>query len=244
MPVENTTKGGDGARHERLPSDVSLLGNVIVESQPNGRAFPGKPSNDAAAPKKRSRVSSPGERFSVDARQSSSSDGSFGDNLSTAQDRQSFQLHPITISDLERQALPRPEATSQLCSVSDTFLSFPIAGHEAELGSIFNYARIHTHTNAVQHITQAFGQFIAKQIDRVTVGGRSWADVPEDGHENLEGSPEEMSRYISPTGTDLVDLSVHDPASPSTISNATLATILAALLQRGFTGPAILIAYK
>ena len=216
-------KSSDDARHQRLPSDATLIENAHVE----GTHI----------------VSSLEETGSVNTGQYLPG-GSFGDDIPKTINCETFELGPLTSFDLEQQASPHREATSQQYSVSDTFLSFTIAGHELETGSIYNYARIHSHMNAVQHVTQAFGQLIAKQTGHVTVSGRSWEDAPADWQRNLEGTPEELSRYVFPNATDNYDLSVHAPASSSVAINTVVAAIVATLLQWGSTGPAIMIAYK
>ena len=126
-----------------------------------------------------------------------------------------------------------------------TFMGFPIAGDEVEPGPIFNYARPWTHANAVEHIASAFRQLTARQLRKKPVArGRIWDSDPDNWKENLQGSPEECSRYIHPKGKDVVDFSIHAPASADLIFNCLIAAFVAVFLQWGTTGAAIVIAYK
>ena len=126
-----------------------------------------------------------------------------------------------------------------------TFLGFSIAGDELEPGPIFNYARPWTHANAVKHIADAFRQLTVRQTRRQTVArGRKWDPDPDNWKENLQGCPEEYSRYINPEGKDVIDFSIHAPASADLNFNCVIAAFVAVLLQWSTTGAAIVIAYE
>ena len=126
-----------------------------------------------------------------------------------------------------------------------TFMGFSIAGDELEPGPIFNYARPWTHANAVRQIAVAFDQYTVRQLKRQPVArGRRWDSNPDNWTNNLQGSPEEYSRYINPEGKDLIDFSVHAPASAALNFNCIIAAFVAVILQWGTTGAAIVIAYK
>ena len=124
-----------------------------------------------------------------------------------------------------------------------TYMGFSIAGDELEPGPIFTYARPWTHANAVKHIAGAFRQLIVRQRMREPVArGRKWDLDPDNWKENLQGSPEEYSKYINPGGKDVVDFSIHAPASADL--NCVIAAFVAVFLQWGTTGAAIVIAYE
>ena len=126
-----------------------------------------------------------------------------------------------------------------------TFLGFSIGGDELEPGPIFNYARPWTHANAVKHIAVAFRLLTLRQSMRQPVAiGREWDSDPDNWKENLQGSPEEYSKYINPEGKDVVDFSIHAPASADLIFNCVIAAFVAVFLQWGTTGAAIVIAYE
>ena len=126
-----------------------------------------------------------------------------------------------------------------------TFMGFSIAGDELEPGPIFNYARPWTHANAVKHIADAFRQLTVQQLKRQPVArGRKWDPDPDNWEENLQGSPEEYSRYINPESKDVVDFSIHAPASADLNFNCVIAAFVAIFLQWGSTGAAIVIAYE
>ena len=74
------------------------------------------------------------------------------------------------------------------------FLLFPIAGCELEPGPVFNYARIWSHMNAVQHVAEAFSAVSRRQKRKRTVHGQPWTDEVSRWDENLRGSPKELSR--------------------------------------------------
>ena len=125
-----------------------------------------------------------------------------------------------------------------------TFLGFSIAGDEAEPGSIFNHARVWTHLHASKQVAEAFLTFTRRQRQRRTVHGREWEEDPDRWTENLRGTPEQMSRYISASYEDQQDFSVHAPASADLVHNCINASFVAVFLQWGTTGAAIVIAYK
>ena len=127
----------------------------------------------------------------------------------------------------------------------ETFMGFSIAGDELEPGPIFNYARPWTHANAVKHIAVAFKQYTRRQLKKQPVAtGRTWDPDPELWTNNLQGSPEEYSEYINPEGKDVIDFSVHAPASAALNFNCITAAFVAVFLQWGTTGGAIVIAFE
>lgn len=125
-----------------------------------------------------------------------------------------------------------------------TFLGFSIAGDELEPGSIFNHARIWTHMHASKQVAEAFLMLTRGQRQRETVNGREWEEDPGRWTENLQGTPEQMSRYISATHEDRQNFSVHARASADLVHNCITAGLVAVFLQWGTTGAAIVIAYK
>ena len=139
-------------------------------------------------------------------------------------------------SPLEDDALFEPQL--------QTFLGFSIAGDELEPGSIFNQARIWTHTHASKQVAEAFLMLTRRQKQRQTVHGREWDEDPGRWTDNLQGTPEQMSRYISASHEDRQDFSVHARASADLIHDCITAGFVAVFLQWGTTGAAIVIAYK
>lgn len=73
---------------------------------------------------------------------------------------------------------------------SKTFLGFSVAGCELEPGPVFNYARIWSHMNAVQHVAEAFSALVRRQEEKRTVQGQPWNDEAGRQDDNLRGSPE------------------------------------------------------
>ena len=129
-------------------------------------------------------------------------------------------------------------------SHQQTLLGLSIAGDELEPGSIFNQARIWTHMHASKQVAEAFLMLTRRQKQRQTVHGREWEEDPSRWTENLQGTPEQMSRYISASHEDQQDLSVHARASADLVHNCITASFVAVFLQWGTTGAAIVIAYK
>ena len=126
-----------------------------------------------------------------------------------------------------------------------TFMGFSIAGDELEPGPIFNYARPWTHANAVKHIADAFKHLTIRQLMEEPVArDQEWDPDPDNWKGNLQGSPEEYSRYINAEGEDVPDYSIHAPASADLIFNCVIAAFVAVFLQWGTTGAAIVIAYE
>ena len=129
-------------------------------------------------------------------------------------------------------------------SLPKTCMGLPIAGDELEPGPMFNYARLWTHANAVKHITDAFRQLTVRQLRNEPVArGQKWDSDPDNWRDNLQGSPEEYSRYINPEGKDVVDFSIHASASAASNFNCVIAAFVAVFLQWGTAGAAIVIAY-
>lgn len=155
-----------------------------------------------------------------------------------------------TPADPEQESRPlvRPEnqESEHRCPSPNTFLGFSIAGCELEPGPIFNYARIWSHMNAVQHVAEAFSAVIRRQKAKQTVHGQPWNDELGRWDENLKGSPEELSKYISvyKYGVDKRDFSIYGRSSPDLVLNCVTAAFVAIFLQWSSTGAAIVIAYK
>ncbi len=127
---------------------------------------------------------------------------------------------------------------------SCVFLGFSIAGCEREPGPIFNFARIWSHMNAVRHVAKAFLVFTRHQKEKRTVNGQPWNDELGKCDENLNGSPEEQSKYISENLEDVVNFSIHGSNSSQLVLNCIAAAFVAIFLQWGSTGAAMVIAYK
>jgi hypothetical protein len=130
-------------------------------------------------------------------------------------------------------------------SYRKTFLGFSVAGDDLQPGPIFNYARVESHMNAVRHVAEAFLTFTIRQKAQVPlVAGKQCTSDQDHWDENIQGTPEEMSRYISPSGRDVPNLTIHALASPKLILNYITAAFVAIFLQWGTTGAAIIIGYK
>ena len=124
----------------------------------------------------------------------------------------------------------------------ETFCGFAIAGYDCEPGPIFYFARAWSHMNAVDHVAGAINTINVRQ-GVWNVRGQAWVTDSNRMNENLEGSPEECSRYISPLGRDEQDLSIHANGSTELHRNCVYAAVIAVLLQWGTTGAAFVIAY-
>ena len=149
-----------------------------------------------------------------------------------------------TLRATDQQSLLPLEDDAQSISVPKTFLGFSIAGDDLEPGPIFNYARVWTHLNASKQVAEAFLMLTRRQMQRETVDGCEWEEDPDRWTENLQGTPEQMSQYISASHEDRPDFSVHAPASAELVHNCITAAFVAIFLQWGTTGAAIVIAYK
>ena len=149
-----------------------------------------------------------------------------------------------TPADREQQSQLLPDYEHQFSLSHCSFLGFSIAGCELEPGPVFNYARIWSHMNAVQHIAEAFSTFTRRQKARQTVHGQTWDEEPGRWNENFRGSPEEQSRYISAYGEDRVNFAIHGITSSKLVLNCIAATFATIFLQWGSTGGAIIISYK
>ena len=125
-----------------------------------------------------------------------------------------------------------------------TFLGFPISGCNLEPGPIFNYARIWSHMNAVQHVANAFRAATYWQKERRSVNGQPWNCAPDRYDENFRGSPRELSMYISELGEDKPDFFVHERSSSEMALHCITAISITVFLQWSSTGAAIVIAYK
>jgi hypothetical protein len=130
-------------------------------------------------------------------------------------------------------------------TVRETFIGFSVTGDDSEPGPIFNYARVWSHMNAVARIVEALSSFTDKQKrrprQRVDREG-PWDDSSWDV--NLEGTPEQMSRYISARGLDVQFLPAHSQPLSGVARNCIKASIVAIFLGWGTTGAGLLIAYK
>ena len=152
----------------------------------------------------------------------------------------------LTVPDTEQESRPLVEPEHQCSLSSYTFFGFSIAGCELEPGPVFNYARIWSHMNAVRHVAEAFSAVILRQKERQTVHGQPWNDKLGRWEENLRGSPEELSKYISvcKPGEDEPNLSIHGETSSRLLLNCIAAAFVTIFLQWSSTGAAIIIAYK
>ena len=150
-----------------------------------------------------------------------------------------------TIRPIEEPREPLVGSDNYSRFLPKTFMGFSIAGDELEPGPIFNYARPWTHANAVKHIADAFKTLTMRQLMEEPVArDREWDPDPDNWKENLQGSPEEYSRYINAEGEDVLDYSIHAPASADLNFNCVIAAFVAVFLQWGTTGAAIVIAYE
>lgn len=149
-----------------------------------------------------------------------------------------------TVRDVNGQCIGIRDRTTS--DESSTFLGFSMTGCELEPGPIFNYARIWSHMNAVEHVARAFSAVIRRQEERRTVQGQPWNDNLERQDENFRGSPEELSRYIYryEDGEDTPNLSIYGRSSPKLVLNCITTAFIAIFLQWSSTGAAIIIAYK
>ena len=171
--------------------------------------------------------------------------GQSGDIKMRKLSRDSHLSTITTLRPIEQRSEPLLGGDTYFRILPKTFLGFSIAGDELEPGPIFNYARPWTHANAVKHIADAFKQLTVRQkLEQPVAIGRKWDSDPDNWKENLEGSPEEYSRYINPKGKDVLDFSIHGPASTDLNFNCVIAAFVAVFLQWGTTGAAIVIAYE
>lgn len=146
-------------------------------------------------------------------------------------------------ADQEQRLQPLLEDEHQFSLSHSNFLGFSIAGCELEPGPVFNYARIWSHMNSVQHVAEAFSTFTRRQKARQPVHGQSWNEEPGRWDENFRGSPEEQSRYISAYGEDIINFTIHGTASSRLVLNCIVAAFASVFLQWGSTGGAMIISY-
>ena len=132
-----------------------------------------------------------------------------------------------SLDELSRRLLEHEQQCS--CSLY-TFLGFPIAGCDLEPGPIFNYARIWSHMNAVQHVANAFRAVTRWQKKERSVHGQTWDSTPDRYDENFRGSPQELFKYISELGEDNPDFSVHGKSSSGLVLNCIIAAFVAIFL--------------
>ena len=146
---------------------------------------------------------------------------------------------------MEQQSQPLLDLEEVPMSCPQTFLGFSIAGDDLEPGPIFNYARVRSHTNTVKYVAEAFLTFTKRQKAQIpVVSGKEWTSNQDNWDENLQGTAEEMSRYISHLGKDTPKIAIHAPASAGLVLNCITAAFVAIFLQWGTTGAAIVIGYK
>ena len=160
-----------------------------------------------------------------------------------------FKLDPHagTSSNLQatkQESQPALNFQSPLKLLPQTFMGFSIAGDDYAPGPIHNYARVWTHTNAIDRITESFLMLTHRQQQQETVDGSEWETDPKRWKMNLKGTPEQMSRYLSPLHEDLKSIPLHVPASSVLTQSCITAAFIAMCLQWGTTGAAIFIAYK
>ena len=125
-----------------------------------------------------------------------------------------------------------------VCSslLRQNFLGFSVAGDEIEPGPIFNYARVWSHMSAANHVAESFRRFTVRQKMRQPVThGKSWNKCLDRWDENLQGTPQEMSKYISSDNSDAEIFPVHAPASARLVLNCVTAAFVAMFLQWGTT---------
>ena len=149
-------------------------------------------------------------------------------------DRQISTTSTLRATEQQLQLLLEDDAIFD--SLPQTFLGFSIAGDDLEPGPIFTYARVWTHMNASKQVAEAFRTLTRRQKQRETVNGEEWEEDPDRWNENLQGTPEQMSQYISPSHEDVQDFPVHAPASVDLVHNCVTAAYVAILLQWGTTG--------
>ncbi|KAL8789469.1 MAG: hypothetical protein Q9195_006794 [Heterodermia aff. obscurata] len=164
-----------------------------------------------------------------------------------------FQLQAFTIDHqadvsnthqaTEQESQPALRLDSKFTLLPRTFMGFSIAGDDQAPGPIHNYARVWTHTNAINRIAESFLMLTYRQQQQETVDGREWEQDPERWTENLKGTPEQMSRYLSPHHNDIQSIPVHVPACADLVQNCISAAFIAVCLQWGTTGAALIIAY-
>ena len=138
------------------------------------------------------------------------------------------------------------EAVISTRYTKQTFLGFPIIGHETEPGPIYNFARLWTHRNATSQVIDAFRGLTTALKDgtRRTVHGGPWDQ--QDWDRNFQGSPVALSRYISSRqkNFDTDHLRVYGGRPSAALTKVSIVAFICALiLQWGTTGGAILIAY-
>lgn len=151
---------------------------------------------------------------------------------------------PSTLRATEQHPQPPVEDDALRKSLPQNFLGFSIAGDDLEPGPVFTYARVWTHMNATKQVAEDFRTLTRRQKQRETVNGHEWEEDFDRWNENLQGTPEQMSQYISPSHQDLQDFPIHAPASADLIHNCVAAAFVAIFLQWGTTGAAIIIAFK
>ena len=171
-------------------------------------------------------------------------ESSFGKDVESVGSQKDIELTASTHTSTNGSLRPLIEHKRRRNCSSHTFLGFSIAGCDLEPGPIFNYARVWNHMNAVYHVASAFAAFTCRQREKQSVHGQPWDPAPEKYDENLRGSPQELSTYISELGEDKINFSVHGRSSPDLVLNCITAALIAIFLQWGSTGAAVVMAYK
>jgi hypothetical protein len=227
-PVSFGTSGPERRRHGEDDSSSTAMSNlehlesqqVTFLNQNSGadiREYPTPPSSNLDSHSRTDPVS-----------RDDQGDNSSESDRNTSQEIENPEIH------LDDQ----PERT-----VRETFIEFSVTGDDSEPGPIFNYAR--SHMNSVARIVEALSSFTDKQkgrtrqrVDRTD----PWDDSSWDS--NLEGTPEQMSRYISARGLDVQFLPVHSQPLSGVAMNCIKASVVAIFLGWGTTGAGLLIAYE
>ena len=172
-----------------------------------------------------------------------------GSNVSTGghigvSDKSSFDDDFIEEARPSSQA-PLPSEKARYRSLtSNTFLGFSIDGCALEAGPIFTYARVWNHLAQVKIIFRGFNALNKQLIARRTVSNRPWTEDPLKWTENLQGSPEQMARYIGMDGSCEEDIALDTTGFTEVYHSCAVAALMAMALQWGSTGAAIAIAYK
>lgn len=122
-----------------------------------------------------------------------------------------------------------------------TFFGLSIAGCELEAGPIFNYARVWSHTSAVNHVVEGFHRTIVRLGDEAVRKGKF---NEKNQAQSLDGSPK--LEYTSSNYEDVLSerLPIHGRAHWSVVLNMFSAGLIALLMQWATTGSAVIIAYK
>jgi hypothetical protein len=137
----------------------------------------------------------------------------------------------------------RPAAATDLHkSWMEKRFGISYTGNDLEPGPIFNYARVWSHMNVLAYLVEAFTESIRHQLLKQSVSDQTWDSINYSS--DLQGSPEEMSRYISATYDDIEPFYIHSKRLSSFNWNCVGAALMAIILFWCTTGAGLLIAYK